>query len=74
LPKTDIATLENIECQVIGMLRQTDDHQGREALQAVEKLLKGSALMIWQMSGVKRLNDVLDHLDQSILIDDHPIA
>ena len=52
------------------LLRQIEDHEGREALrEAAERLLKGTAFTILQVSGLKRLNDVLDELDQTIWIE-----
>jgi hypothetical protein len=72
MSKRDIATLADIERRVVAMLRQIDAHEGRETLlQAAEKLLNSSARAIWQAGGLKRLNDVLDDLDQAICLD-HP--
>jgi hypothetical protein len=70
MSKTDIATLADFEVRVTGMLRQIEDHEGREALrEAAERLLKGTAFTILQVSGLKRLNDILDELDQAIWIE-----
>ena len=62
----DIATLANFERRVVAMLYQIDEHEGRAVMQqAVERLLNGSVLAVYQLGGRKRLSEVLEQIDHA---------